>query len=120
MKDSFNVKVYDNTVAELVCENSEFIFKYQSEDKEDFISLTMPVRAKHYIHNQLHPIFKMHLPEGYLLSIIKKHFPKIAKTDDFSLLRLISGAIRGRINYEHGDFKHQDSLDFRGTFTPEI
>ena len=119
MKDNLNVKVYDKTVGELVCENGEFIFKYQSEDKEDFISLTMPVRAKHYIHNQLHPIFEMHLPEGYLLSIIKKHFSKIAKTDDFGLLKLISGAIRGRINYEHGDFKHQDSLTLEALLHPK-
>ena len=123
MKDSLNVKVYDNTVGELVCEESEYIFKYQSEDKEDFISLTMPVRAKHYIHNQLHPIFEMHLPEGYLLSIIKKHFSKIAKTDDFGLLKLIADAIRGRINYEHGDFKyqrkHQDSLTLEALLHPK-
>ncbi len=59
----------------------------------------MPVRAKDYIYNKLHPIFEMHLLEGYLLSIIKKHFSKIVKTDDFGLLKVISSSIKGRIIY---------------------
>lgn len=43
----------------------------------------MPVRAKSYDLPYLMPIFEMHLPEGYLLSLIKKHFAKITTTDDF-------------------------------------
>jgi hypothetical protein len=35
----------------------------------------------------LHPIFEMHLPEGYLLSIIKK-FSKLIDTDDFGSLQV--------------------------------
>ena len=53
----------------------------------------MPVHQKPYIHNKLHPIFEMHLPEGYLLSIIKKHFSKFAKTDDFGLLNIMVSSI---------------------------
>jgi hypothetical protein len=35
----------------------------------------------------LHPIFEMHLPEGYLLSIIK-NFYKLIDTDDFGSLQV--------------------------------
>ncbi|MDO8843295.1 HipA N-terminal domain-containing protein [Methylicorpusculum sp.] len=59
----------------------------------------MPVRTKSYAYSRLHPLFEMHLPEGYLLSIIKKHFAKLTATDDFGLLRLLSPSIRGRVHY---------------------
>ena len=95
-----NVNVDSKNAGKFVKENDEFIFLYTNEDIKNFISLIMPVRQKPYIHNKLHPIFEMHLPEGYLLSIIKKHFSKIAKTDDFGLLNIISSSIKGRISYE--------------------
>jgi len=60
----------------------------------------MPVRNKSWNSKQLHPIFEMHLPEGYLLSIIKKHFSKFRKTNDFGLLQLMSPSIKGRISYK--------------------
>ena len=100
MNDSLHVKVDDVVVGGLVSENGEYIFSYQTQEKTDFISLTMPVRTKDYSHINLHPIFEMHLPEGYLLSIIKKHFSKITKTDDFGLLQLMSPSIVGRVSYE--------------------
>ena len=60
----------------------------------------MPVRAKSWNSKDLHTLFEMHLPEGYLLSIIKKHFSKFTKTDDFGLLKLMSPSIKGRVSYE--------------------
>ena len=98
--DKLQVKVDDTFSGDIVYEDGEYIYSYKSEDKKDFISLTMPVRNKPYIHNKLHPIFEMHLPEGYLLSIIKKHFSKITKTDDFGLLKVMSSSIKGRVNYK--------------------
>lgn len=95
-----NVNVDSKNAGKFVKENDEFIFLYTNEDIKNFISLIMPVRQKPYIHNKLHPIFEMHLPEGYLLSIIKKHFSKIAKTDDFGVLNIMSSSIKGRISYE--------------------
>jgi len=73
MKDDLEVNVNSKKVGNLVFENNEYIYSYTSDDKNDYISLTMPVRAKSYINKQLHPLFEMHLPEGYLLSVIKKH-----------------------------------------------
>ena len=95
-----NVNVDSKNAGKLVKDNDEFIFLYTNEDIKNFISLIMPVRQKPYIYNKLHPIFEMHLPEGYLLSIIKKHFSKIAKTDDFGVLNIMSSSIKGRISYE--------------------
>ncbi len=97
---NLSVKVNLNNTGKLIKENEEFIFSYTSENKDDFISLIMPIRQKPYLHNKLHPIFEMHLPEGYLLSIIKKHFSKLTKTDDFGLLNIMSNSIKGRVSYE--------------------
>lgn len=98
--DKLKVKVLNHESGDLVDEDDEFIFNYTTEDSDKFISLTMPVREKGYVHNRLHPIFEMHLPEGYLLSIIKKHFSKLIKTDDFGLLKVMSPSIKSRVTYE--------------------
>ena len=79
--------------------SGEFVFNYSSASASDFISLTMPVRSKSYASDHLFPIFEMHLPEGYLLSVIKKHFSKLAPTDDFGLLKLLSDKVSGRLTY---------------------
>ncbi|MBU0923347.1 type II toxin-antitoxin system HipA family toxin [bacterium] len=100
MSDFLTVKVDSKTSGVLSFEENEYIFSYKTEDKKDFISLTMPVRTKSWNSQNLHPLFEMHLPEGYLLSIIKKHFSKFTKTDDFGLLKLMSPSIKGRVSYE--------------------
>lgn len=100
MSDSLHVKVSNELVGTLVLENNEYIFDYSTQKQENFVSLSMTTRTKSYVNNKLHPIFEMHLPEGYLLSIIKKHFSKITKTDDFGLLKLMANSINGRVGYE--------------------
>ena len=107
MRNSLNVNIHDTSVGELVKEDDKYIFSY-TQDNADFISLTMPYRKEQYINTKLHPIFEMHLPEGYLLSIIKKHFSKITKTDDFGLLKLMAQSIHGRITY---DSKHNNKTN---------
>ncbi len=100
MSEQLGVRVYQQATGRLLRENKEYIFNYDvGTHKDDFISLTMPIRAKSYVYPRLHPIFEMHLPEGYLLSIIKKHFSKLTDTDDFGLLRLLAPSVRGRVNY---------------------
>lgn len=97
---SLQVCLEQKPVGQLQREHKQAIFNYLPETPHDqFISLTMPVRAKSYAHPQLHPIFEMHLPEGYLKSVIQKHFSKITATDDFGLLKLLANNIRGRITY---------------------
>lgn len=119
MDNNLKVKVFDTFVGELVFEDGEYIFRYLTEDKTKFISLTMPLRTKNYLHTKLHPIFEMHLPEGYLLSIIKKHFAKIVKTDDFGLLQLISSSITGRVTYESKKAKKISPLSLDDLLHPK-
>lgn len=100
MVDQLAVRVNHNKAGLLDKEGSEFVFNYDPLiQPTEFISLTMPVRAKGYVHPQLFPIFEMNLPEGYLLSLLKKQFTKLTDTDDFGLLRLLSPSIRGRLDY---------------------
>ena len=113
------VKVDLKNAGKLIKENEEFIFSYTSENKDDFISLIMPVRQKPYLHNKLHPIFEMHLPEGYLLSIIKKHFSKLTKTDDFGLLNIMSNSIKGRVSYESNFNKIENNLTLDDLLHPK-
>lgn len=102
MIEQLVVRVNQNSVGLLIKEEGAFLFNYEPLTTSDgFVSLTMPVRAKGYVHSHLPPIFEMHLPEGYLLSLIKKQFSKLTQTDDFGLLRLLSSSIRGRVNYAH-------------------
>lgn len=101
MTRSLKVLIAGESSGALLHSGTEFVFNYSVECAvENFVSLTMPVRAKSYVYHQLHPIFEMHLPEGYLLSILKKHFSKITDTDDFGLLALLSPSVRGRIQYD--------------------
>jgi serine/threonine-protein kinase HipA len=117
--DKLAVNIDGKYVGDIIKENNEYIFDYISERDDDFISLIMPVRAKNYIHNKLHPIFEMHLPEGYLLSIIKKHFSKILKTDDFGLLKAMSPSIKGRLSYGVGTSTNDDALYLEDLLHPK-
>jgi len=119
MNNSLKVQIHDNESGNIVIEENEYIYSYQTEDKNNFISLTMPVRKKPYIHNKLLPIFEMHLPEGYLLSIIKKHFSKIVKTDDFGLLKIMSHSINGRLTYQNEEKKQLQSLTLNELIHPK-
>jgi len=110
MKNDLDIYVTKNLSGKLTKEDKEYIFDYTSSNKDNYISLTMPVRVKNYLNNTLHPIFEMHLPEGYLLSIIKKHFSKIAKTDDFGLLQIMSSNIKARVNYKNQITKNKENL----------
>ncbi|WP_373000942.1 type II toxin-antitoxin system HipA family toxin [Sulfurimonas sp.] len=119
MQDNLKVKVHNKTVGNLVYENEDYIFSYNSSDKDDFVSLTMQVRVRDYLNRQLHPLFEMHLPEGYLLSVIKKHYSKLTKTDDFGLLSLMSSKVKGRISYENSASTNQEVLTLDTLLHPE-
>ena len=119
MKDSLHVKASNHPCGTLTREGKEFIFNYTTEEKSSFISLTMPVRVKSYINDKLHPIFEMNLPEGYLLSVIKKHFSKIEKIDDFALLKLMAQSINARVTYTSNTKEKQVPLSLSNLLHPE-
>lgn len=117
--DELNVIVNAKPVGKLIKENDEFIFSYDTLDANRFISLVMQVRQKPFLYKKLHPIFEMHLPEGYLLSIIKKHFSKLTKTDDFGLLHVMASSIKGRISYENSQDITADDLTLDDLLHPK-
>lgn len=119
MQDSLHVKVSHEKVGTLLLENNEYLFDYTTNNHDAFVSLTMPVRTKSYANPKLHPIFEMHLPEGYLLSIIKKHFSKITKTDDFGLLTLMAHSIKGRLTYEAEPTQEETTLSLDALLHPK-
>ena len=100
MADTLQVCVQGTEAGYLSHENRQHLFNYMPETPvSHFVSLTMPVRRASYIDTQLHPLFEMHLPEGYLKAILQKHFSKVTATHDFGLLQLLAPNIRGRLSY---------------------
>jgi len=72
-----------------------------------WVSLTMPYRARSWNwKGALHPVFEMNLPEGYLFELLKRLVLKeYGAADDFALLSLLSGNVRGRLEYESPLFR---------------
>lgn len=107
MSEALDVFVRGQLAGQLIKEHSDYMFSYAAGvSTDDFVSLTMPVRRKAYVLPNLPPVFEMHLPEGFLLALIKKHFAKLTATDDFGLLRLLAPSIRGRVHYQQTPSAH--------------
>ena len=92
-------------------DNKEFIFNYKENNP---ISLTMPYSSKSYIsHYNLHPIFDMNMPEGYLFELLKNLLIKeYGKIDDYILFSHLSKNIEGFLTYkEHTTIDNALTLD---------
>jgi len=79
-----------------------FAFSYAPETSPgDAVSLTMPPRVASYLSGigQLHPIFDMNLPEGFLRQWLSKVVPDF---DDMVLLKLTGASQIGRLQYDSG------------------
>jgi serine/threonine-protein kinase HipA len=65
---------------------------------ENLVSLTMPVQTESYLWNdQLHPIFQMNLPEGYLLQVLQEEFGPHIGANPIALLSVIGRNMVGRL-----------------------
>jgi serine/threonine-protein kinase HipA len=75
------------------------VLTYRPETAPDnLVSLTMPVRTESWVwDDQLHPIFQMNLPEGYLLQILQEQFGPHIGADPIALLSVIGRNMIGRI-----------------------
>jgi serine/threonine-protein kinase HipA len=75
------------------------VLAYGSETAPDnFVSLTMPVRTESWAwDDQLHPVFQMNLPEGYLLQILQEQFGPHIGADPIALLSIIGRNMVGRL-----------------------
>lgn len=69
--------------------NGDYLFRYHEEARaQASISLLMPVRVDEYRHRELHPIFQMNLPEGYVLEQLRNRLAKMVRVDPMLLLAL--------------------------------
>jgi len=67
----------------------DYLFRYHEDAQlRAAISLLMPVRLDEYRHRELHPIFQMNLPEGYVLEQLRNRLAKVANVDPMLLLAL--------------------------------
>jgi serine/threonine-protein kinase HipA len=65
---------------------------------EKLVSLTMPVRTESYLwDDELHPIFRINLPEGYLLQVLQDEFGPHIGASPVALLSVIGRNMVGRL-----------------------
>ncbi|MGP9826034.1 type II toxin-antitoxin system HipA family toxin [Ectopseudomonas khazarica] len=73
----------------ILTNGTDYLFRYHEDAKDQAaISLLMPVRLDEYRHRELHPIFQMNLPEGYVLEQLRNRLAKVTNVDPMLLLAL--------------------------------
>lgn len=70
---------------------------HPSAEPTDFVSLLMPVRTESYSYPELHPIFRMNLPEGYLLSVLQEQLGPHVGASPLNLLSVVGRNVIGRV-----------------------
>lgn len=80
----------------------DYLFGYHADaSKAAEISLLMPRRLEQYGSRELHPIFQMNLPEGYVLERLRQRLAKATTIDPMLLLALTGrDAAIGRVHVE--------------------
>ena len=80
----------------------EYVFNYS---KNNPVSLTMPYQAKSYVSQyNLHPVFDMIMPEGYLFSLLKNLLIKeYGEINDFIIFKHLSMTVEGYLTYKQSD-----------------
>lgn len=69
--------------------SEDYIFRYDDQaDVQAAISLLMPVRSDEFRRRELHPIFQMNLPEGFVLEQLRNRLAKTINIDPMLLLAL--------------------------------
>jgi len=88
--------------------SADYLFRYyHDEDPRVAISLLMPVRLADYGSRELHPIFQMNLPEGFLLQQLKYRLAKTTQLDPMMLLALTGGETSiGRLSVRSDEVEH--------------
>ncbi|MGH8281043.1 MAG: type II toxin-antitoxin system HipA family toxin [Gammaproteobacteria bacterium] len=65
---------------------------------DDFVSLTMPVRAESWVWDDvLPPVLQMNLPEGYLLQVLQEQFGPHIGASPIALLSVVGRNMVGRV-----------------------
>ncbi|MES2105510.1 MAG: type II toxin-antitoxin system HipA family toxin [Pseudomonadota bacterium] len=94
-----NIHVHGKPVATLdSTDGFEHVMTYYPDLQDsDFVSLLMPVRTKSYAYPELHPIFQMNLPEGFLLSMLMEQLGPHVGASPLNLLSVVGRNMIGRI-----------------------
>jgi serine/threonine-protein kinase HipA len=85
----------------LARERGSYVFTYAHDaSSSEQVCLSMPVRTSSYVYNDLHPIFQMNLPEGYLREKLEYRLAKLTDLDPMNLLALTGSVCPiGRLRY---------------------
>ena len=87
--DHLDVATPQGASGTLAFASGRYLFGYNAgAPRAAEISLLMPHRIEHYISRELHPIFQMNLPEGYLLERLRNRMAKATPIDPMLLLAL--------------------------------
>jgi serine/threonine-protein kinase HipA len=70
---------------------------YPGIGEEDFVSLLMPVRTESYSYPELHPLFRMNLPEGFLLAVLQEQLGPHVGASPLNLLAVVGRNVIGRV-----------------------
>jgi len=94
-----HVYVHDKPVATLESiDGFRHVMTYHPDvPTENFASLLMPVRTESYAYPELHPLFRMNLPEGFLLSILQEQLGPHIGASPLQLLSVVGRNAIGRV-----------------------
>jgi serine/threonine-protein kinase HipA len=94
-----HVYVHDKPVATLdSTDGFRHVMSYHPDVVPDqFVSLLMPVRTESYVYPELHPLFRMNLPEGFLLSILQEQLGPHVGASPLNLLSVVGRNAIGRV-----------------------
>lgn len=94
-----HVYVHDQPVATLESlDGFKHVLSYHPEvDAAQFVSLLMPVRTESYSYPELHPVFRMNLPEGFLLSVLQEELGPHVGASPLNLLSVVGRNAIGRV-----------------------
>lgn len=104
---SLKVSTPEGHSGRILTSGDYYIFRYQEDALPNTaISLSMPVRADEFRRRDLHPVFQMNLPEGYMLEQLRNRLAKTVNVDPMLLLALSgSSSPIGRIQV------HSETVD---------
>lgn len=89
MTTALKVSTPQGDSGRLLTSAADYIFRYSDEaSARAAISLLMPVRTEEFRRRELHPIFQMNLPEGYVLEQLRNRLAKTVNVDPMLLLAL--------------------------------
>ena len=93
------VFVHDQPVATLESpDNFKHVLAYYPDAPQElFTSLLMPVRTESYSYPELHPLFRMNLPEGFLLSTLQEQLGPHVGASPLNLLSVVGRNVIGRV-----------------------